>query len=85
MEELNGIKITSDENLNALLEKYNTVLKKLSDKYGALCVDMKKLFADIPTKMWRYDNVHLSNFGNEILYNEICKIIFDNKYFGGTC
>lgn len=75
-EEVRGIKIASDEELNIFLDKYNNVLEKLSEKNGALCVKLKDIFKDISPDVWRYDNVHLSNKGNDILYNEVSKILF---------
>ena len=74
-DEVRGIKLISDEDLNFELQKYNDVLEKLSEKSGALCIKLKDVFKDLSPDVWRYDNVHLSDAGNDILYNELLKIL----------
>jgi hypothetical protein len=46
---------------------YNDALKALAIQYNCFYVDLIKLFKNVPISSWRFDNVHLSKLGNEIL------------------
>ena len=74
-DEIRGMKISTDEDYNFLIDKYNRVLEELSEKNNALCIKQKEVFKGISPDVWRYDNVHLSNAGNDILYEKIREIL----------
>jgi len=72
---IRGMSFASEEEFNAELEKYNAVLEELSLKYGAKCLRLRELFDGMSPELWRYDEVHLSSVGNDMLYKKICEII----------
>ncbi|MBN2852648.1 MAG: SGNH/GDSL hydrolase family protein [Clostridia bacterium] len=53
-------------------------LYRLSDEYAVPMIDLFRFFSGTESKIWRYDNVHFSVKGNEMLYNYIVK-----EFFGG--
>ena len=75
-DEIRGIKIESDEALNFIIDDYNKALEEVSEKYGALCIKQKDIFKGMLPEDFRFDNVHLSKTGNNMLYDEIHKILF---------
>ena len=75
-DEVRGIKIESDKELNIILDNYNNILETLSEKNGALCIKLKDIFKDVSPDVWRYDNVHLSNKGNDMLYDVLSNLDF---------
>ena len=74
-DEIRGMKFSTDEDHNLLVDRYNKVLEELSEKNNAFCIKQKELFKGLSPDVWRYDNVHLSKVGNDMLYDEIKKII----------
>ena len=69
----------SDAEFNTELEKYNVVMKELSLKYNAKCIDLTRLFDGISPSVWRYDSVHLSPKGNEMLYGAVVNELFNKN------
>ena len=66
----------TDEEFNRnYTDKFNAVMKEVTEKYSGICVDTKELFKDIPVSEWRFDNIHMTVKGNDILYSEMLKII----------
>lgn len=74
-DEIRGIKISSDEDHNLIVDKYNKVLEELSEENNALCIKQKEVFSGVSPDVWRYDNVHLSKIGNDMMYEQIRKIL----------
>lgn len=56
-------------------QPYYSALKECCDKYGALYFDTVKVFKGIPVKLWRFDNVHFSSYGNDLLLRHITPLI----------
>ena len=75
LEEIRGVKINSDDDINRLVDKYNAVLEEVSKKNNAICIRQKDIFNKIDPSIWRFDNVHLSKKGNDMLYQAVCEKI----------
>ena len=73
LDDIRGIEIKDDEQLNGIIDEYNSVFEKISQKYGALCISTKELFDGVSPKEWRFDNVHMTNKGNDMLYDMVSK------------
>ncbi len=73
--QLLGVTYENDEQLNQNSKKYNDVMMDLSKKYVAECIDSWELFKDIPIPEWRFDNIHLTRKGNDILYDKVKSLI----------
>ena len=71
----NGKKYETQEAWNDNISKYNSVMKEVSKINGAKTIETEKLFEGIPHEKWRFDEVHLTNFGNDMLFSEVCKVI----------
>lgn len=70
--------LTSTKNADASqLIKINTELKKAAEKYNCVFVDLFELFEGVPCEQWRYDNIHLNKYGNNILFKKIKEIMSD--------
>lgn len=72
----NGIKYSTQQEWDENAEKYNNAMIELSAKYNAQTIITKELFKDIPTEKWRYDEVHFTNFGNDILFEKVKGLLF---------
>ena len=73
----NGVKYTTQQEWDENAEKYNRIMIELSEKYNADVIIAKELFKDIPIEKWRYDEVHLTNFGNDILFEKVKGLLFE--------
>jgi len=65
----------------AYFSQYNKILNEHAEKIGAVCIDMLTLFKDIPIPEWRFDNIHLTKYGNTILAKEMIHILMPNGYY----
>ncbi|MBE6749845.1 MAG: SGNH/GDSL hydrolase family protein [Ruminococcaceae bacterium] len=72
----NGKRFTSQEAWNDYIDEYNAVFKETFKKYGAEIIETAKVFEGIPTEKWRFDEVHMTTFGNDLLFDAVCKKIF---------
>jgi len=77
-DDVRGIKIDSDDELNRLAEKYNATLQASSKEFGAVCIDTKEIFEGISPEIWRFDNIHFSDKGNDMLFEKVCDILNKN-------
>lgn len=51
--------------------KYSEILHKHAERTSAECIDMFKLFENTPASLWRYDNIHLTKYGNTVLAKQV--------------
>ena len=56
-------------------QAYSLALKECCDKYNAQYFDTVSLFKDIPVEIWRFDNVHFTPYGNDLLYHTITPLV----------
>lgn len=54
---------------------------KVSKEYNCIFLDLIKLFKDIPTKAWRFDNIHFTKWGNTYVARAILDMILPNGGF----
>lgn len=73
----NGIKYDTQEDWDENQERYNSSMRILSEKYNATLIESQELFKEFPVEKWRFDNVHLSNFGNDLLFNKLNELLFE--------
>ena len=71
----NGKKYETQAEWDKNISRYNSVLKEVSALYNAETIETEKLFEGIPHEKWRFDEVHFTNFGNDILFEEVCKVL----------
>lgn len=69
--EIRGKIYASDAAWQENVAAYNAVMESLSADFDAVCIKTEQLFADIPVSAWRYDNIHLTKKGNDILYHKL--------------
>ena len=67
----------TDEHRNSFLN----ALRGICVKYGLVFLNPEEIFKDYEVAKWRFDNVHLTKFGNSILSNHIAGLLFDDKSF----
>lgn len=72
----NGVKYTSQKDWDENQAKYNNIMIEVSQKYGAQTVVTEELFSGIPTEKWRFDDVHMKRFGNDLLFEKVKEILF---------
>jgi len=65
----------------AYLSQYNRILSEHAEKIGADCIDMFKLFENIPVSEWRFDNIHMTKYGNTILAKQVIHTLMPNGYY----
>ncbi len=67
----------TDEEFNIrYTDNFNSVMKEITGKYNGKCIDTKEIFKSTPKSVWRYDNIHMTREGNNILYDYM-KHLFD--------
>lgn len=71
----NGVHYDTQQAWDDIVKKYNQVMIELSAEYHAEVVITEEIMKDFPIEKWRYDEVHFTNFGNDILYEEVRKKI----------
>lgn len=70
--------LTSTKNADASrLTEINAELKKEAEKFNGVFVDLFELFDDIPVEQWRYDNIHLTKYGNNLLFEKMKTVMGD--------
>ncbi len=72
----NGVKYSTQQEWDENADKYNKAMIELSRKYGAQTVITEELFSGIPIEKWRFDDVHMTRFGNDLLYKKVKEILF---------
>lgn len=65
----------------AYFSSYNEILNEHAEKTGAICIDMFRLFENIPIPEWRFDNIHLTKHGNTILAKQVIHTLMPNGYY----
>ena len=80
LDEMRGIQIKTQKDLDDIICKYNGVLLSVSKEFGAECIDTQKIFEGISPKEWRFDNIHFSNKGNDLVFDKVCSIIKENCF-----
>lgn len=73
----NGVKHETQQEWDQNQAKYNKAMIELSKKYGAKTIVTEELFNGLPVKQWRIDDVHMTPFGNDMLYQRMKEILFD--------
>lgn len=61
--------------------KYYEILYKHAEKIGADCIDVFRLFENTPIPVWRYDNIHLTKYGNTVLAKQMIHTLMPNGYY----
>lgn len=56
-------------------EPYHLILKQCCQENNAVFVDASEIFKNLPVKYWRYDNVHFTKAGNDILFKAIVSLL----------
>lgn len=61
---------------------YLNMLRDKCEKYGLIFLNPEEIFNEFEIEKWRFDNVHLTRFGNTHLANYIARILFseDSHY-----
>ena len=72
----NGKYYTTQEEWDENADKYNKVMIALSQKHGATTIVTEELFDGIPVEKWRFDDVHMTRFGNDMLFEKVKEILF---------
>ncbi len=72
----NGKYYTTQEEWDENADKYNNVMLKLSQKHGAKTIITEDLFSGTPVEKWRFDDVHMTRFGNDMLFEKVKEILF---------
>lgn len=54
---------------------YTDIICKIAKKHNFKLFNTWELFENIPFEKWRYDEVHLSNLGNQMLFEKMLKMI----------
>ena len=67
----NGVKYETQQDWDENQDKYNKVMIELSKKYGAETIITEELFKGIPVEKWRIDDVHMTPFGNDVLFDKV--------------
>ncbi len=55
--------------------EYLDIIEEIASEQGAVFFDTWKVFDKYPIAVWRYDSVHMSRFGNFVLFDEIKHLI----------
>lgn len=63
---MTAVRYQTDEAWQQRVALYNCELQSVCARNGAVCVDTSELFADIPAEKWRFDNIHMTPFGNDL-------------------
>lgn len=71
---IQGEKYTSQEQFDALLAKYTAAMGEISEKHGAICVKTEEVFDGISSDIWRFDNIHMSKKGNDMLFEKLVSL-----------
>ncbi|MHB1151102.1 MAG: SGNH/GDSL hydrolase family protein [Eubacteriales bacterium] len=53
---------------------FNAEIKNAACEYGGSYVDTDALFERVPLGKWRYDNVHFTRFGSDMLYEYLMRL-----------
>lgn len=61
--------------------KYNEILHRHAEKTGADCIDTFRLFENTPIHLWRYDNIHLTKYGNTVLAKQVIHALMPDGYY----
>lgn len=72
----NGKRFTTQEEFDGYISEYNSVFVKVLKKHGAEIIKTAEIFEDTPIEKWRFDEVHMTPFGNDLLFDTVCKKIF---------
>ena len=59
----------------AIHKAYNFKLEELAQEYRCYYVDLVELFKNTPTSQWRFDNVHLTRYGNDVLAKTLLHVL----------
>jgi lysophospholipase L1-like esterase len=78
----------SDETLNngtyipnSITNEYIEKMREIAIDFNCYFLDLVKLFANIPRNEWRYDNVHMTKYGNTILARTVLNLIMPNGLY----
>lgn len=58
----------------ASAKNFNFEIKNAAIEFGGSYVDTDALFDRVPLGKWRYDNVHLTRFGSDMLYKYLMEL-----------
>jgi len=72
----------SNSNISDTTTKaYNAKIRNIAINNGCYFIDCLKLFNNINSSEWKYDNIHMKQYGNEILCKTILKTIMPNGLY----
>lgn len=66
---------TSPYGAYSLIRPYCDAMEKVAIDFGCYFVDLFKVFDNIPISLWRYDNVHMTHYGNTILARNVIQTL----------
>ncbi len=58
------------------MEVYDRVIKQVCEQFGKDRVDtlsMRELFSSMDVSQWRYDNIHMNRYGNDLLFDAVAR------------
>lgn len=69
--EILGKTYTSDEEWQQNVETYNAQMRAACTAFDVTCLETAQVFAGISPKEWRFDNIHMTPFGNDLLFEAV--------------
>ena len=54
---------------------YCDIIKRTAQNHNCVLFDTWQIFDEIPTYVWRYDNVHMTRLGNDILHKKFIEFL----------
>ncbi len=73
--EIHGKVYTTQREWDENQEQYNRVMREVAAVYGTDLIETASIFEGVPFSQWRYDNVHFTKYGNQLVYEKICAIL----------
>jgi hypothetical protein len=66
---------TSPYGADSIILPYCKAMEKVAIEFNCYFLDLFKAFENIPVSLWRYDNVHMTHFGNTFLAKNVLNLI----------
>ena len=63
------------EDMDRKQGQYNSAMQEVSRAFGAISIDTASVFQGVLPSVWRYDNVHFTKVGNEMLFRYLCDLL----------
>ena len=55
--------------------RFHQKAKSIADDFNVMLINPYRLFSGIPVNRWRFDNIHMTQYGNELLANYLCELL----------